>query len=321
MNNVIDKKPVKANPERWDSSGWNGKTQSEAMAVLGDFNDPATYPGMVSISGVNFTIVTLDVSKVKGKLIVDDQNSISLSEVNNLVVLTGRHIKDKGNLGGRGILYADNKTYCSNFPWIEQQPENVQFGECFGFTEEGKIAFNVATVKNNALMKVRFYEANYSEDINDDNKYPEPYSFPGSTTFDCRNYLDGAWNVKYAAYGYPWLVKNGKKLTYKQVMGNNGFNDSMGDNEVARRALIGKTYDGKVGIAVVGRGEADGSDGLTLLQAAYVLNKIGWKDIMSIGATNWQTGDSWSPSIKIKDRLVAGVEGEGSVYVVAFDAK
>ena len=127
--------------------------------------------------------------------------------------------------------------------------------------------------------------------------------------------------MKYAAYGYPWLVKNGKKLTYKQVMGNNGFNDSMGDNEVARRALIGKTYDGKVGIAVVGRGEADGSDGLTLLQAAYVLNKIGWKDIMSIGATNWQTGDSWSPSIKIKDRLVAGVEGEGSVYVVAFDAK
>ena len=42
-------------------------------------------------------------------------------------------------------------------------------------------------------------------------------------------------------------------------MGNNGFNDSMGDNETNRRGLIGKTYDGKIGIAVVGVGDADGA--------------------------------------------------------------
>lgn len=286
------------------------------MAVLGDFNDPATYPGITNISGVNFTVVTLDASKVKGKLIIDDQNSVSLSEVNNLVVVTGNHIADKGNAGGRGILYGDNKVYSDKLAWIESQPLNVQFGECFGFTEDGKISFDVATVKDNTLMKVRFYNADYSEDIDDGNKFPEP-----EETFDCRNYLDGAWNVKYVASGYPWLVRKGEKLTYKQVMGNNGFNDSMGDNETNRRGLIGKTYDGKIGIAVVGVGDADGADGLTLLQAAYVLNKMGWKEIMSLGATGWLTGNSWLPSIKINGQLVSGVDGEGSAYVVAFDAK
>ena len=165
-------------------------------------------------------------------------------------------------------------------------------------------------------MKVRFYNADYSEDIDDGNKFPEP-----EETFDCRNYLDGAWNVKYVASGYPWLVRKGEKLTYKQVMGNNGFNDSMGDNETNRRGLIGKTYDGKIGIAVVGVGDAHGADGLTLLQAAYVLNKMGWKEIMSLGATGWLTGNSWLPSIKINGQLVSGVDGEGSAYVVAFDAK
>ena len=316
LSNVIDKKPVKPNPERWDPSGWYGKTQAEAMAVLGDFNDPATYPGITNISGVNFTVVTLDASKVKGKLIIDDQNSVSLSEVNNLVVVTGNHIADKGNAGGRGILYGDNKVYSDKLAWIESQPLNVQFGECFGFTEDGKISFDVATVKDNTLMKVRFYNADYSEDIDDRNKFPEP-----EETFDCRNYLDGAWNVKYVASGYPWLVRKGEKLTYKQVMGNNGFNDSMGDNETNRRGLIGKTYDGKIGIVVVGVGDADGADGLTLLQAAYVLNKMGWKEIMSLGATGWLTGNSWLPSIKINGQLVSGVDGEGSAYVVAFDAK
>lgn len=316
LSNVIDKKPVKPNPEHWDPSGWYGKTQAEAMAVLGDFNDPATYPGITNISGVNFTVVTLDASKVKGKLIIDDQNSVSLSEVNNLVVVTGNHIADKGNAGGRGILYGDNKVYSDKLAWIESQPLNVQFGECFGFTEDGKISFDVATVKDNTLMKVRFYNADYSEDIDDRNKFPEP-----EETFDCRNYLDGAWNVKYVASGYPWLVRKGEKLTYKQVMGNNGFNDSMGDNETNRRGLIGKTYDGKIGIAVVGVGDADGADGLTLLQAAYVLNKMGWKEIMSLGATGWLTGNSWLPSIKINGQLVSGVDGEGSAYVVAFDAK
>ncbi len=316
LSNVIDKKPVKPNPERWDPSGWYGKTQAEAMAVLGDFNDPATYPGITNISGVNFTVVTLDASKVKGKLIIDDQNSVSLSEVNNLVVVTGNHIADKGNAGGRGILYGDNKVYSDKLAWIESQPLNVQFGECFGFTEDGKISFDVATVKDNTLMKVRFYNADYSEDIDDRNKFPEP-----EETFDCRNYLDGAWNVKYVASGYPWLVRKGEKLTYKQVMGNNGFNDSMGDNETNHRGLIGKTYDGKIGIAVVGVGDADGADGLTLLQAAYVLNKMGWKEIMSLGATGWLTGNSWLPSIKINGQLVSGVDGEGSAYVVAFDAK
>ena len=43
------------------------------------------------------------------------------------------------------------------------------------------------------------------------------------------------------------------------------------------------------------------------------------KDYQDIA--KWLTGNSWLPSIKINGQLVSGVDGEGSAYVVAFDAK
>ncbi len=109
--------------------------------------------------------------------------------------------------------------------------------------------------------------------------YAEPYNFPNVLTYDCHNYLSGDWNVVSAAYGYPCFAKDGQALTYKQVLGNNGFSDSMGDNVYGQFIMIGKTFDGKVAIAIVSK-ENEGDSELTPLQAAYVLNKMGWKDIM-----------------------------------------
>ena len=56
----------------------------------------------------------------------------------------------------------------------------------------------------------------------------------------------------------------------------------MGDNVYGQFIMIGKTFDGKVAIAIVSK-ENEGDSELTPLQAAYVLNKMGWKDIMCVG--------------------------------------
>ena len=101
------------------------------------------------------------------------------------------------------------------------------------------------------LHKVKFYEANTSEDLGE--VYAEPYNFPNVLTYDCHNYLSGDWNVVSAAYGYPCFAKDGQALTYKQVLGNNGFSDSMGDNVYGQFIMIGKTFDGKVAIAIVSK--------------------------------------------------------------------
>ena len=95
---------------------------------------------------------------------IDDQNSLTLSEVKGLVTVTGRAIGSKGSQGGRGILYGNNKVYSWQLPWIEKQPENIQFGWHFGFTAEGKLLCDIATMNTGGsktkLHKVKFYEAN-----------------------------------------------------------------------------------------------------------------------------------------------------------------
>ena len=239
--------------------------------------------------------------------------------------MTGRAIGSKGNEGGRGILYGNNKIYSWQLPWMEKQPENIQFGWHFGFTAEGKLLCDVATTNTGGsktkLQKVIFNEANISEDIGDGVElYREPYNFGHQVfDFDCHNYLNGDWNVVSAAYGYPCFAKDGQALTYKQVLGNNGFSDSMGDNVYGQFIMIGKTFDGKVAIAIVSK-ENEGDSELTPLQAAYVLNKMGWKDIMCVGVTDWQSG-SWKPGLMVDGKLVAGQDTDGSVFVMAFDAK
>lgn len=323
LNNVIKQKPTKKpNPDWWNpNEDYPGMTQTEAMAVLGDLKDPATYPGLENYENVNLTVLTMDAAKVKGRMEIDDQNSLTLSEVKGLVTVTGRAIGSKGSQGGRGILYGNNKVYSWQLPWIEKQPENIQFGWHFGFTAEGKLLCDIATMNTGGsktkLHKVKFYEANTSEDLGE--VYAEPYNFPNVLTYDCHNYLSGDWNVVSAAYGYPCFAKDGQALTYKQVLGNNGFSDSMGDNVYGQFIMIGKTFDGKVAIAIVSK-ENEGDSELTPLQAAYVLNKMGWKDIMCVGVTDWQSG-SWKPGLMVDGKLVAGQDTDGSVFVMAFDAK
>ena len=47
---------------------------------------------------------------------------------------------------------------------------------------------------------------------------------------------------------------------------------------------------------------------------------MGWKDIMCVGGTDWQSG-SWKPGLMVDGKLVAGQDTDGSVFVMAFDAK
>lgn len=327
LSQVMKQKPTKVpSPDWWNPNEcYPGMTQTEAMGVLGDFKDPTTYPGLEDIDNVNVTVVTMDATKVKGRMEIDDQNGLTLSEVKGLVTMTGRAIGSKGSQGGRGILYGNNKIYSWLLPWMEKQPENIQFGWHFGFTAEGKLLCDVATTNAGAtktkLHKVIFNEANISEDIgNGVELYREPYNYGHQVfDFDCHNYLNGDWNVVSAAYSYPCFARDGIALTYKQILGNNGFSDNMGDNVYAQLVLIGKTFDGKVALAVVTK-ENDTDSTMTPLQAAYVLYKMGWKDIMCVGVTDWQSG-SWNPGIMIDGKLVAGQDTDGSVCVIAFDAK
>lgn len=316
LSNIPKQKPTSApNPEWWNPDGFGGLEKDQAMGILGNMTDPATFPGVDNVDNICLTVVTMESNKVKGRLVVNDQNGLQLSGVKGLVTVSGRPIGSKGAAGGRGILAADSKVYCWQIPWLEKQPENIHYGWHFGFTAEGRLLCDVITTSagsHNRLQRVQFYDSN-------ENFHPEPYNYPNELTYDCHNYLAGDWDAVSSCYGFPCFAYDGKVLTWMQLAANNGFSDSFGDNVYGRFVVIGKTYDGKVGIATVTK-ESDTDNELTPLQAAYVLNKLGWKDIMCVGITDWQSGN-WNPGIMIDGKVVAGQDTDGSVSVIAFDAK
>ncbi len=96
LNNVIKQKPTKKpNPDWWNpNEDYPGMTQTEAMAVLGDLKDLQLIRDLKT-ENVNLTVLTMDAAKVKGRMEIDDQNSLTLSEVKGLVTVTGRAIGSK----------------------------------------------------------------------------------------------------------------------------------------------------------------------------------------------------------------------------------
>lgn len=316
LSNIPKQKPTSnPNPEWWNPDGFGGLDKDQAMAILGDLTDPATYPGVDNVDNICLTVLTMESNKVKGHLEVNDQNGLLLSGVKGVVTVAGRPIGSKGAAGGRGILCADSKMYSWQIPWLEKQPENIHYGWHFGFNADGRLLCDVVTTSagsHDRLQRVQYYETSGEF-------HPEPYNYPNELAYDCHNYLAGDWDAVSSCYGFPCFAYDGKILKWMQLAANNGFSDSFGDNVHGQMVIIGKTYDGKVGIATVTK-EADTDQELTPLQVAYVLTKLGWKDIMTVGITDWQSG-SWKPGIMIAGKLIAGSDTDGSVSVIAFDTK
>ena len=143
--------------------------------------------------------------------------------------------------------------------------------------------------------------------------------------------------MEQAVWGYPWLVRDGHKLTSSEQAWNDGNRnrpESLGNawqGCYADKVFAGITYDNKLGIAVTYRsgywdqfGYQPGPNGYSVNQAAWVLDKLGWSDVI-----NLSSDQNTKPVIYVNGQEVISLKkivGEESVepnvrYCIAIDVE
>ena len=124
------------------------------------------------------------------------------------------------------------------------------------------------------------------------------------------------WDVVAAASGHPWLVREGHLLTRLEMYWNDtGWETALGEawNGTRSRSYIGLTYDNKLGVAAV-------SEGTGTCQAAWLLYKMGWKDVFYVAGSNY-LDDGFTPTLKVGGNVVVGKADQAAQYAIAIDVK
>lgn len=275
--------PVENNaPETPWSWDVPGHMLDEYMAYVGDWESNRP---LKSVSGISFTYATIDISKAAASLVTNPSKRIALNGSEGVVAMSGLSASDATVIYHEGNVI--NNWTSDGAPWRST----------LGFTPEGKISFSNAALYNGRMVKLPF-----------------------NTDYMGNGYIESgeAWDVTSAVYGKPWIVRDGYLMTRWDMYINDGtgWEIAMGEawNGVDRsRSFIGLTYDNKIGMAVI-------SHGMSIPQAAWLLNKLGWKDVFFVGGSYWQDND-FQPVLYIDGKLVAGNQGQVSQYCIAIDIK
>ena len=269
-------------PNWWDAEA-SGFTEADYMAFIGDW---APDRPTQSIGGTDFTIATIDRKAAKGRIVSNTDLSVAAAEVSGLIVLSGIPCAEGC------VLYVDGQVLQNKCDWVTEP----YWRSAAGFDAEGKLSIRTGVIIDGRMAQLPF--------------------FPEGVGNEVLEYASD-WPVVSAASGRPWLVRNGRKLTYLEAMRNdrnydNGQGEAWNGNERSR-TFIGITYDNKIGVATI-------SDGFGTCQGAWVLEKLGWKDVLYLGGSYWMESD-YVPTLYIGGKLAAGRADQRAKYCIAIDAK
>lgn len=279
----IIKVPVKNNaPETPWSWDVPESQLNDYLAFIGDWT---ANRAIETVNNLQFSIATIDLNRARAELVSNEQMQITPNSINSLIVMSGIPI------GESTMLYWNGKVLNS------QNTEGAPWRSAAGFDAEGNVSFYNAALVNDRIIKLGYNPAPPSAD----------YINTGTE-----------WDVMSAACGHPWLVRNGHLMTRDEMYWNDGTGWEVGLGEAwnggeRSRSFIGVTYENKLGCAVV-------STGLSICQAAWILNKLGWKDVFYIGGSYYKAND-FQTTLCVNGKLASGNQDQQSQYCIAIDVK
>ena len=268
-------------PWSWDV--WGEELVNEYMAFVGDWK--ANRP-VKNVSGINFTYATIDVNKAATSLVTNPNKKVVVNGSEGFIAMSGLSVSDATIIYHDGTIIND---YTS---------DGAAWRGSLGFSTDGRIAFSNAGIYNGRMVKLPYYTEFLGE---------EAYLPSGEP-----------WDIKSAVAGRPWIVRDGHLMKRWDNYYNDGTGWEIGMGEAwngieRSRSFIGLTYDNKIGLAVI-------SHGLSIPQCAWLLNRLGWKDVFFVGGSYWMDGN-FQPVLYIDGKLVAGNGGQESQYCIAIDIK
>lgn len=303
----------KENPFTWDGefSGMEDPYTDDNFAFLGDWT--ADRPVYLSPINCAIYIVELDEEAVKGKIAYTDGNAIDVNSLSSFV-----------SVGGPVAAYAkhlyDNGNYVKN-----QTPENasLNFRSAIGFSAEGKMSFATADMSETGAPKAM------------------PIIPAGTEESELASYHAMAedWNVAQFATCNAFGYRDGYAMSVKELLRNDGlgfgWEDALGygyNGIYNSRAVIGRTWDNKIAIAICPPGTEDYArliepywfdpNGYSYTQLCWICRSLGWRDCFPLATRQGADAPKYVAQLKINGKLVLAPDGDKQpAWAVSFDVK
>lgn len=260
----------------------------------------------ISIDPIEVVVVMIDESELAGKMYTDASNSVTSGTVGSFLTISGA----SSNQGEAG-LWAENVWYDDYLDATYAGLKDAYIRTAIGFNAAGKMSMQVAGNASGVWYKW--------------NKlYDESCTAPALSDFT-------EWDVVSVAVTVPSHVRGGHKMKVQEIRTSDGWagETAFGDAWNGRRARMfaGRTHDGRVAYAAFqgafGMIESLGWEdynGIGTVQASYVLEKLGFKDVIQI-ATAMYTEDGYKPTILLDGQTLIGDPAQAAKYCIGYDVR
>ncbi len=260
----------------------------------------------ISIDPIEVVVVMIDESELAGKMYTDASNSVTSGTVGSFLTISGA----SSNQGEAG-LWAENVWYDDYLDATYASLKDPYIRTAIGFNAAGKMSMQVAGNASGVWYKW--------------NKlYDENCAAPDYADFT-------EWDVVSVAVTVPSHVRGGHKMKVQEIRTSDGWagETAFGDAWNGRRARMfaGRTHDGRVAYAAFqgafGMIESLGWEdynGIGTVQASYVLEKLGFKDVIQI-ATAMYTEDGYKPTILLDGQTLIGDSAQAAKYCIGYDVR
>ena len=260
----------------------------------------------ISIDPIEVVVVMIDESELAGKMYTDASNSVTSGTVGSFLTISGA----SSNQGEAG-LWAENVWYDDYLDATYAPLQEAYIRTAIGFNAAGKMSMQVAGNASGVWYKW--------------NKlYDESCTAPALSDFT-------EWDVVSVAVTVPSHVRGGHKMKVQEIRTSDGWagETAFGDAWNGRRARMfaGRTHDGRVAYAAF-QGSFGYIDilgwedynGIGTVQASYVLEKLGFKDVIQI-ATAMYTEDGYKPTILLDGQTLIGDPAQAAKYCIGYDVR
>lgn len=302
----LSKNVPAANPDKEANEWWDkADNQLNRMAILADYERMGADKTYVEANETELFVVLLDKAAFKGDLASNEEKSVAPGTITGDVVMSA---EPNGHMS---LYQVDNKVLGNQIQWADNGP--WRSGIAFDSDGNMTMGFYAYKSEDKKFHTMPFFEFTGAVDdkLTDSNLLPrKKYT----------EHIGAVMTQEDIACGKPYFVMNGRKLGFKEVTINDGFTETLGPVNSAgadsrRYCFIGTTYDGKIALA------AQTKSGISAIQAAYVLEKLGWDNVLACGNSSWQA-DQYVPSIYIDGKSLSTNESAVNAnFVIRFNKK
>ena len=310
-NNRYNGQPFPETPFTWDWSSEVadlGPAHAFVFGVCGDWAPDRETETFTSTELAAAYVVYIDPDQYKAKMYNAADNQVGFTSAKSFINVSAASPLDEI------VLYNDSKLYHDRYVELGASILDAGAGgtnSTIGITPDGRLEIANAYFDGSKWRK-------YYHDICWDGN--EPYADKLSQFSE--------WNVTAAATAYPWLFRNGHAATCWEMVCTDGRHWEIcygqGWNGMRSRVFVGRTIDGRTGIAVF-NGQPDTPTppyqyGIGSAQGEYILRQLGWIDVVQI-ATAFYKDSGIQFALSIGGKTVCGDTNLISSYVLGFDKR